>query len=336
MKIKYTGPDLSAPAPAPALASTLLSDSKSDPDEEAPALPVLSESSFCTDDIVESESDAESYSDADVPPCEVDTDDRLAFFEAARASLASCKSFAELKEMAGNLREQVQNYTLPEPQAKRLMGASIDEISSSLLQPEVRQKVVVISVGSDGNCFYRSLSLLVFGTQWHHLEFRVRCAVAMTSNTDLFLDGWNWCADHDHFDTQEVINIATVMSARFMGTPRLTFEEEVLSVVQNGSYAGLWEFFATSHVLQRPIQSIFPSCGQQAYQLHCNRIIRSINCMHEEKIHVHQPGRGDEQLVSKPFCACGPARQTESSQEGGLPHFAVEQARFCRAGSGNG
>ena len=49
-KIKYTGPDLSAPALAPALASTLLSDSESDPDEEAPALPVLSESSSCTDD----------------------------------------------------------------------------------------------------------------------------------------------------------------------------------------------------------------------------------------------------------------------------------------------
>ena len=42
VKIKYTGPDLSAPAPAPALASTLLSDSKSDHDAESPALPVRS------------------------------------------------------------------------------------------------------------------------------------------------------------------------------------------------------------------------------------------------------------------------------------------------------
>ncbi|XP_076436127.1 uncharacterized protein LOC143275737 [Babylonia areolata] len=40
-------------------------------------------------------------------------------------------------------------------------------------------------------------------------------------------------------------------------SPVVAFEQEVMSILRNASYTGLWEFLAASHVLRRPILSVF-------------------------------------------------------------------------------
>jgi len=59
-----------------------------------------------------------------------------------------------------------------------------------------------------------------------------------------------------------------------------------MSVLQNRTYRGLWEFLAASYVLKRPILSVFPPLGWELYRVHCSRIIRAPGCNMDEKIAI--------------------------------------------------
>ena len=57
-------------------------------------------------------------------------------------------------------------------------------------------------------------------------------------------------------------------------------------VLQNHNFTGLWELFAASHVLQCPIQSVYPSLGWPIYKLQCSHIIRAPGCVGSDKLYT--------------------------------------------------
>ena len=81
------------------------------------------------------------------------------------------------------------------------------------LQPEIQARCFPLSVVGDGNCFFRSLSLLLFCNQNHHKELRVRTAMAMALNQDLFLNGENWRAEHEQLSSDEILTVSVMTSA---------------------------------------------------------------------------------------------------------------------------
>lgn len=92
-------------------------------------------------------------------------------------------------------------------------------------------------VNSDGNCFYRAMSLALFGTQGYHDYLRVQVALEMINNPGLYT------CDSDTFVCH--------------GLPVLTpdFRQLLRDTVTNASYAELVHIFALSKALSIPVQS---------------------------------------------------------------------------------
>ena len=239
--------------------------------------------------ILESDSEEESPVVFDLDHSTVsepDDEERNTFFASVATDLAVCGNFIEVQELSRRLIEQMESFPLPEPSPFSLVGCQTDSHATQLLQLEIQQKCLALSVVRDGNCFFRALSLLLFGTETCHTEMRCRVVMAMALNSELFLDGHNWCDVEDHVSPEEVIRIAVLTSVAPDVSAAVSFQKEVMAVLQNRSYAGLWEFFAASHALQHPIQSIYPSLGWPVYRLHCNRIIRAPCCVGNDKLYI--------------------------------------------------
>ena len=120
------------------------------------------------------------------------------------------------------------------------VSSRLDSYAASLLQPEARDRVFALCVAGDLFC--------------------CRIVMAMAIDTALFLDGTNWCSSHDQVTPESVIEVALMTSVLpTASSPKLALEAEVMSVLQESTYTGLWEFFAASHVLKCPAQSVFSS-----------------------------------------------------------------------------
>ena len=103
-------------------------------------------------------------------------------WNAVHRKLLSCKSFHELKLFATNQLKKVPS--LPERFVgdKSLSGDTIDKVAMTFFPADTPQQFLChhpVITGMDGNCFCRSISRLVFGSQEHHLQ--LRCRIVMDS-----------------------------------------------------------------------------------------------------------------------------------------------------------
>ena len=189
------------------------------------------------------------------------------FFQSVAEVLSVCRNFAEVEEIARGSKEAVEGFRMPSPCVSKPVSSRLDSYAASLLQPEARDRVFALCVAGDLFC--------------------CRIVMAMAIDTALFLDGTNWCSSHDQVTPESVIEVALMTSVLpTASSPKLALEAEVMSVLQESMYTGLWEFFAASHVLKWPAQSVFPAVGWETYREHCNRIIRAPGCLTEQKVFV--------------------------------------------------
>ena len=197
-------------------------------------------------------------SDTDAEMDVADVSNTVPLFDSIADELAGCVNFTAVQSVADRWKEEVAKFVLPlplEPNKLSSVGCSIDTAALGYLQPELREKCFALSVLGDGNCFFRSLSLLLFGNEVHHKELRVRTVMAMALNQDLFLNGENWRAEHEQLSSDEIIKVAVMTSACSVTpetTPGFAFQEEVVAISQTGIFTGLWELFAAAFVTRFP------------------------------------------------------------------------------------
>lgn len=111
-------------------------------------------------------------------------EERKSFFESAQRSTESVNTFNELQGVCSTLTESLQQWKIEvlchDPQV------NIDCQAAQQLPGEMFRQYIPLSVLRDGNCFYRSLSVLVFGTEEMHIEMRVRITIDMVMKADLY------------------------------------------------------------------------------------------------------------------------------------------------------
>ncbi|XP_076446994.1 uncharacterized protein LOC143284214 [Babylonia areolata] len=157
------------------------------------------------------------------------TTERKIFFSHVLEELQRCSSFEEVQLLAEQKKEMIERFCLPVPSISNPVGSTTDRQTWLLLEPEVRHRCFPLCVEGDGSCFFRSLSLLLFGDEKHHVEMRCRIILEMAGNPKLFLDGRSWCGPHDRVSPEEIILVkATSVSS----SPSLetAFQEEVMAV----------------------------------------------------------------------------------------------------------
>jgi len=116
------------------------------------------------------------------------------------------------------------------------------------------------------NCFFNSLSRLVFGNQKHATEMRVRLVVEAVLNKAKYLD--NTFLERGHTDQLEKINYvdeyieytcipqqnrSEVVSASFRD---FTYRQLIFDMRRLNVYTGIWQFHQAAVVLQCPVKMI--------------------------------------------------------------------------------
>ena len=112
---------------------------------------------------------------------------RQAFFKKCKAELIGIiakESEGKLKDIVQEIDVLMGDYPLPESYYgwNQQEITDMDTPSLGILPSDLQSRVYPRSVGADGNCAYRSFSVLVFGHEDHHIEMRVRAIISLIQN----------------------------------------------------------------------------------------------------------------------------------------------------------
>ena len=121
----------------------------------------------------------------------------------------------------------------------------------------------------DRNCFCRSISRLVFGSQEHHLQIRCRIVMDSVMKVVDYTDHNYLMRNCSHIH-RRCSNIAsyycTYSGVKQVGNRDSTiqgiqsvFREDVLRIRNLGEYCGLWQCHSAANVLNSKITMMFPS-----------------------------------------------------------------------------
>jgi hypothetical protein len=165
------------------------------------------------------------------------------------------------------------------------LKASVDEAAYSLMPDDVPSNVCTpgrpsfpIVVEGDGNCFSRVGSIILYGTESHHLEVRLRIAIEMIMFRDLYLD-----EEHLSKGLPDKQRLTPAMVAQFSDNYTMQplddinvqtiYLKEVHQVLKPFEYMGTWQLFALASVLKTPIFSAYPHRGNPNVRRDLHRFI---------------------------------------------------------------
>ena len=95
---------------------------------------------------------------------------RLSFND-IHAQLLACVSFRQLKMTANRLAHIADQFALPTNRCHiGEQPVEMDDVARCLMPEDAPERHFPVCVLADGNCFPRALSLLLFGSEDHHVE----------------------------------------------------------------------------------------------------------------------------------------------------------------------
>lgn len=137
--------------------------------------------------------------------------------------------------------------------------------NSSFIWPHDAPSVFQVQCAGDGNCLYRSVSLLCTGSQDYHLEFRCRTVCELVLHSDFYLTE-DKCSILLTENTQKPIrNVLPATSRSYFNhstcgkhISRMCFEDDVKESCRPGTYANMWEVYGVCSVFGIPLRAIYP------------------------------------------------------------------------------
>ena len=191
---------------------------------------------------------------------------------AIHRKLLQSKSFHELKLIS----ENELNKAPPLPDRfvgdKSLSGDTIDNVAMKFFPADTPQGLLchhTIITSEEGNCFCRSISRLVFGSQEHHLQIHCRIVMDPVMNVVHYTDH-NYLmrnASHLHRRCSNITSYyCTYSGVKEVGNRDATlqgiqsvFQEDVLRIRNLQEYCGLWQFHSAANVLNSKLTMVFRS-----------------------------------------------------------------------------
>ena len=153
------------------------------------------------------------------------------------------------------------SFELPSLMYSSSQHATEDETSSKLMPSDVNPCLVPMKSFIDGNCFYRSLSLVLFGNEDGHVELRVRSVVELALNEKSYLDEKTFTdmAQYSYDGIIDYIMQVSISDESFVANDILSsFRNEVRLIAKNGKYSSISHLLASCNAIQKPLNSIYP------------------------------------------------------------------------------
>lgn len=182
-----------------------------------------------------------------------------------QAALSRCRSSCDGNVSAAAVNEvrllRLYRTSLPIVCGMDASRITVHEPTVTLMEEKqsvARNKFIPVTVGADGNCFFRSVSMSLYGTENYHEHLRLRAFIEVAQNRD-FYD-----CNSDKF------------YAPFKGDNRLlllSFSELCRVLATPGAYVDMLAVLAVSSVICRPIQTFWPLVCQSGDDSPFNQLV---------------------------------------------------------------
>ena len=187
-------------------------------------------------------------------------------------NLQSCATYSELEQMALDLS---QHFELVEEILKMFLDENdeIDYVALKFCPYKVEHLTPITSI-ADGNCFPRSLSMLMYGNQNSPVEMYMRIIVEGAVNKNKYLNNGYLSID----SCEDLVSQYCLYSGSLVPCNRFThksisttYENELMTIRRDGSYMGIWQFYQAANVVRRPIGSVYPEGTNATVRCHINK-----------------------------------------------------------------
>ena len=123
-----------------------------------------------------------------------------------------------------------------------------------------------LQTDSDGNCFPRTISYLLFKTQARYTEIRVHLIYEAVRNIEHYLDENYVSIGAHNFYThgtlpEQYVQYSDNYNPHVMFNMTQLYQREVLDITNDGTYMGIWQIFQEANIVKRPICSVHPQIG---------------------------------------------------------------------------
>ncbi len=202
--------------------------------------------------------------------------------------ISDCTSFEDLSHMVYmTTLPEVQHQPLPVWQQGISNNDGIDQVARTELMmltdtDHIGAGILVTTV-ADGNCLPHAASKLMFGTKENHLEVRMQLVFEAVKNENQYLSKTYLLEGASQRTCgTPLTQMYAMYSGHYTGITGFScmekaiqeaFRTDVMGICKIGTYMGMFQMFALSNVMQRPIHSVFPQRGKQQFHDDFHRAI---------------------------------------------------------------
>ena len=155
---------------------------------------------------------------------------------------------------------------------------TVDDVAVMSLPCDCPRNCVPIWTVGDGDCLTRALSVACFGDDKRNVELRVRIVVEGVYNKPRYLDndylslGSNFLRQQGTFTEQYTLFSGQYAHGDLQDVIESVYDNEMLAMCKPHEYMGMWQIWAATNVLARPVRSVFPMHGSDAFHADFNRL----------------------------------------------------------------
>ncbi|EXX69086.1 uncharacterized protein OCT59_004738 [Rhizophagus irregularis] len=141
------------------------------------------------------------------------------------------------------------------------------------LLPEKYKDCVCIRSTPDGNCFFNSASLIVFGNENFNIQLRLAVMVELMIHSQFYLQ--QKIFEQDIIYREEALNSGNsrIINNNYGFKKESEYISELKLMCKPNSWNSMIAFFGLASVLHRPIESLFPNTNNKFMNQIYNRII---------------------------------------------------------------
>ena len=170
--------------------------------------------------------------------------------------------------LARSLQQQFQQYAfiIPSrfPYQYSEEAYTIDYEARNIYPLDAPSNLIPVRVIGDGNCLFRSFSVLIFGNETNHIEMRARASVELICNTEHYLNEEHLFHSNSG---QAIFWIAHYSSSAVDSYLNMNVRSNQLTMLWNciqqalvlNSWVGMWHICALASVTQSCVRSIYPA-----------------------------------------------------------------------------
>ena len=141
----------------------------------------------------------------------------------------------------------------------------IDLTAQHFYPQDAPEHLIPCKCKGDGNCFMRTLSNLLFGTEDHYLALHAAAVFEAVIHKSYYPDniylkcgGTHYNNQRSQFAVYSGVYNDVVTTHWNNNTIENIFETDMLEMTKGGAYCGMWQFYQASNIINQPIRSVYP------------------------------------------------------------------------------